>query len=244
LHNSNIENNFTRAAKKYNQNAILQKIVATNLVEFCSNKINHTQNICDLGSGTGFLYDLFISDNISYKNFFQLDLSAAMLAESNHHLNINSDILHLPIKNNKIDIFISSLAMQWVVDLDKAFLEIKNSLTEDGYFIFSIISRGSLPNIRAKISDNSLKINNFISKNHLKDIVSKYFSVISIKEENIMINYDSYYDILRSIKNIGAEYSFDNHKKRLGVNILRKMMKKENISDDWKIIYVLTKKIA
>ena len=75
---NNIKNNFNKAAKIYNQNAILQKQVASDLIDFCLPYLNNSSKIIDLGSGTGFLYDL-ISQKQQITNFFALDLANSIM---------------------------------------------------------------------------------------------------------------------------------------------------------------------
>ncbi|MFT4718229.1 MAG: malonyl-CoA O-methyltransferase [Rickettsiales bacterium] len=235
---SNLKHNFNKAAKIYNQNAILQQQVAKNLIDFCPPEAKNSQKIIDLGSGTGFLYDL-ISQNIKIPNFFSLDLAVSMLKQSNCNYNINGDINLLPLKNNLFDLVISSLALQWIDDYKRVFEQIHNILSKDGLFCFSIIAKNSLNNIN-NIGINNLNINQFpdqeILKNHLK-----IFSSYKVIEKKITIKYDNYYCLLQSIKKIGAGYSV-NKNYNLKISDLKTLMNIKNISENWNIIYVIAKK--
>jgi malonyl-CoA O-methyltransferase len=235
---SNLKHNFNRAAKIYNQNAILQQQVAKNLIDFCPPETKNYQKIIDLGSGTGFLYDL-ISQNIKIPNFFSLDLAVSMLKQSNCNCNINGDINLLPLKNNLFDLVISSLALQWVDDYKQVFEQIHNILIKDGLFCFSIIAKNSLNNIK-NVGINNLNINPFPDQEILKNYL-KIFSSYKLIEKKITIKYDNYYCLLQSIKKIGAGYSV-NKNSNLKISDLRKLMNIKNISENWNIIYVIAKK--
>lgn len=235
---NNIKNNFNKAAKIYNQNAILQKQVASDLIDFCLPYLNNSSKIIDLGSGTGFLYDL-ISQKQQITNFFALDLANSMLKESKSPFNINADINHLPLQKESFNLVISSLALQWLNDFEKIFKNIQNILSEKGLFCFSIITKNSLNNIK-NLKINNLNINEFHDKKFLENHL-KIFSSYKILEKRITLKYDNYYELLQSMKKIGAGYSID-RKSSLKISDLKKLMKIQDISEDWHIIYVIAER--
>jgi malonyl-CoA O-methyltransferase len=235
---NNIKNNFNRAAKIYNQNAILQKKVAFDLSNFCLPYINISSKIIDLGSGTGFLYD-FINKKQHICNFYCLDLAINMLKESKSNFKINCDINHLSLQKNSFNLVISSLALQWVADFKAVFGQIYDILQPEGLFCFAIIADKTLPNIR-NLNINNLNINQFINKKYLEKYL-EIFSSYKIIENKITLKYDNYYDLLQSMKKIGAGFSL-NQNSYLKISDLKKLMKIKNISDDWNIIYVIAKK--
>lgn len=235
---NNIKDNFNKAAKIYNQNAILQKKVANELIDFCLPYIQSSSKIIDLGSGTGFLYD-FISKKYQILDFYCLDLAINMLKESKSNFKINSDINHLPLQSNSFDLVISSLALQWVTDFKAVFGQIYDILLPKGLFCFSTIANNSLPNL-CQLNIKNLNINQFISKESLEDCL-KTFSSYKVIEKKITLKYNNYYDLLQSMKKIGAGFSLNSN---LPIKIvdLRKLMDIKDISDDWNIIYIIAKK--
>ncbi len=50
-----VKSNFNNFAKKYNENAILQDLIAEKLVKLAKKDLNNAKNIIDLGSGSGFI---------------------------------------------------------------------------------------------------------------------------------------------------------------------------------------------
>ncbi|MDA7704925.1 methyltransferase domain-containing protein [Rickettsiales bacterium] len=233
-----IKNNFNKAAKIYNQNAILQKQVAHNLVDFCLPFIKDSSKIIDLGSGTGFLHDI-ISQKQQIPNFYSLDLALNMLKESKCSFKINSDINLLPLQKNSFDLTISSLALQWIDNFDSVFKQIHNILKPKGCFLFSIIGKNSLPNIQ-KLNIKNLNINNFPDQKLLEDHL-RIFSSFNIVTKKITLKYNNYYDLLQSMKKIGAGSPLNNNS-HINISDLRKLMAIKDIYEDWNIIYVIAKK--
>ena len=92
-----ITRDFSKAAEKYNQNAFLQKQVATELCEIIDVEIKKQSEILDLGSGTGFIAKEIGSD---YK-ITQLDIAMQMCKLSAKHAPIIcADIEWLPIQDD------------------------------------------------------------------------------------------------------------------------------------------------
>lgn len=233
-----IKDNFNKAAKIYNQNAILQKKVASDLIILCSPFITNSSKIIDLGSGTGFLHD-FISEKQQISNFFALDLAINMLKESKCDFKINADLNHLPLQKNSFDLVISSLSLQWIVDFKKVFRQIYDILKPNGYFCFSIIAKNSLKNIQS-LGIKNLNINQFPDKEFIKNNL-QIFSNIKIIEKKITLKYDNYYNILQSMKKIGAGTAInDNYS--LGIAELRELMAMKDVFEDWEVIYAIAEK--
>ena len=206
-----VRNNFNKYASNYSHNALLQKIVAKSTVDLAVSNIRNSKQLLDLGSGTGFIAKN-IKNNFLNKKIYQLDFSYNMLKESfvdKDIFNINSDIEYLPFKNNSFDLVISSLTLQWLNDLNKSIDNIRNLLNNNGFLIFSIVGDGSLGEL--KISCSKLKINlsinNFITKEELNDIIFNKFSSHDIISSKLEFTYENVYELLRSIKSIGASYS-------------------------------------
>lgn len=233
-----IKDNFNKAARIYNQNAILQQKVASDLANLCLPFIINSSKIIDLGSGTGFLHD-FISQKQQITDFFSLDLAPNMLKESRCQFKINADINHLPLQKNCFDLAISSLALQWVSDFKSVFKQIYNILKPNSHFCFSIIAKNSLKNIQS-LGINNLNINQFPDQEFLENNL-QIFPNIKIIEKKITLKYDNYYDLLQSMKKIGAGTAInDNYS--LSIAELRKLMTIKDVFEDWEVIYVIARK--
>ncbi len=124
---------------------------------------------------------------------------------------INADMENIPIKNNIFDLALSSMSLQWVNNLDIALNNIYEILKPNSNFIFAIVIDGTLGQLKKSCQylDIDLAINDFIELKQLEKIVknSNFQSCDIIKEQEIDLYYQDIYQLLKSIKNIGASYS-------------------------------------
>ncbi len=250
-----IKSNFNRFSTNYNSQALLQKQVAKDLFDLAKSKITKSQNILDLGSGSGFIAKNIL-DNKEFldKNIFQLDIAFDMLANNqiiNKNINnINADIDNLPFVSNSFDLALSSLAFQWLEDLNRFFYNLKNILKSQPSLAFSIFIDKTLFELKesARKLGINLSVNDFINFEDLNKILKQNFKNYKITSKDFILEYDDVYHMLRSIKNIGASYSKTNKNK----TILKKKdfedlnsfyLKKFNIHGrirvSWKVAYVI-----
>ena len=204
-----IKSNFNKAHKTYNQAAILQKMVAKKLVTLAQKDFVSADKILDLGSGTGFIADAVLF-NFKNPKIFQLDIANQMLINNPFDTpKIVADIEALPFRENIFDLALSSLSFQWLNDLKNSISQILKILTSNGSFYFSIIADGSLQELKKtqKQCNTNLSINQFNSVTELKQILSDLKVNYQIKSETIVLEYQNFYALLKSIKSIGASYS-------------------------------------
>jgi len=258
LDKQKIKSNFNRFSKNYNSLANLQKQVAQRLFEIARPEIQNSQNILDLGCGTGFITQNILSEKeFAQKNIFQLDIAYNMLLQSNfapnqHIFNINADIENLPFKPGSFDLVLSSLALQWVNDLDRVLTNIKEIAHQSkSAVVFSIFLDGTLTELEksARELNINLSINNFIALNSLKRIIGANFNNYQIEVQDFTLEHENVLDLIHSIKHIGASYS----NKKSGDILLKKhdflelnkfYLKNFNncgrIASSWKVAYIKT----
>lgn len=237
-----IQSNFNRFANNYSANADFQKQVASQLCQFANQEIEKSQNILDLGSGSG-----FIANNIKNKDIYELDIAYNMLQNSSGAFKINGDIEYLPFKESSFDLITSSLAFQWLDDLNLTLKNIKNCLREKSCLTFSVFIDGTLKELKEsnKILKNPISINDFATLEYVEDSLKNHFSYHESKEQEYILEYRDIYDLLKSMKNIGASYSQDskkNLKKKDFEDLNLFYLKKFNINDrlvsSWKVLFV------
>jgi malonyl-CoA O-methyltransferase len=199
-----IKRDFSKAAEKYNQNAFLQKQVATELCEIIDVEIKKQNQILDLGSGTG-----FIAKEIGTEyNITQLDIAMQMCKLSAKHAPIIcADIEWLPIQDNSFDGVVSSLAFQWLENLKHTFAEISGILRYNGYLIFATLTHGTLKELKHIVEKfgKSERVNNFHSEDEIRVALEEAgFEVEYVQNSEKILHYDDAYDLMRNIKVIGA----------------------------------------
>lgn len=247
---SKLRENFSKAAKNYNKKAILQKIIANELIKNNLENLQEKTNILDLGSGTGFI-GKNIKDKLPFVNLINLDISYQALKLNPYGININGDIDFLPFKNQTFDLIISSLTFQWLNNIESAINNIKKLLNKKGILSFTILIDGSLEELKISCKNGKadMKINQFIKINYLKDIISQNFQEFSIRSKILQLEYSNLYDLLKSIKLIGASYAGKNTKKiltkkdfdRINDFYLKNFASYGKIKASWNIAYVFCK---
>ena len=204
---------FEKAAKEYDEAAILQREVATRLVERLDYMLLKPNVILDAGVGTGYC-TLDLVERYPHSQVIALDIAHAMLQQtkekSKQHPRtsyLENDVEKLALADNSVDLIISSLTVQWCNDYIKAFEEFKRVLKPGGCLLFSSFGPDALKELRHcwyKV-DNDYHVNSFIDMHHIGDaLMQTGFADPVMDSEVITITYKDVYQIMRDLKTIGA----------------------------------------
>jgi len=131
--------------------------------------------ILELGSGTGHW-----SKWISEQGFqvHGIDIAEEMLekAKSKNILNSEFEIMSmtdLKFKDNSIDSIIAITSLEFSIDLDKTFSEIKRVLKPNGYLITAVLNSKSIIGVHKK-NNTTFADANFFTKTQLKKRLEKF----------------------------------------------------------------------
>lgn len=204
---------FEQAAIAYDEAAILQREVATRLVDRLEYMLIEPGVILDAGVGTGFC-TLDLVQRYPKANVIALDIAQAMLEQTKSKLNANKsvhylacDVEKIALADNSVDLVISSLTVQWCNDYITAFSELKRVLKPGGCILFSSFGPDALKELRHcwyKV-DNDQHVNSFIDMHHIGDaLVQAGFENPVMDTETITVTYNDVYQIMRDLKTIGA----------------------------------------
>ena len=115
-----VQKQFSKYAKEYNSNNIIQQIVSKALVR---DIIGEPKRILELGCGSG---QVFKNIDFNFEYYKAIDFSNEMCEIHPKHenlelvaLNFDTEEFHQNIKNEKYDLILSSSALQWSSDLSK-----------------------------------------------------------------------------------------------------------------------------
>jgi malonyl-CoA O-methyltransferase len=203
--------NFNRAASRYTQFARLQKVVGDKLLQSMSqvnqeNKTATAQQILDLGCGPGLFLEA-LSRNHPQAVVLAIDMAGDMLEMAKKSLlhipRVNficADASQLPIRDGTTDVIFTNLMLQWCPDLQTVFCELKRILKQNGCIFFSILTDGTLRQLK-KAGAN---VNHFVTCEDLATILNDLHAEVNIVNETIVLEYLDVLELMRELKGIGA----------------------------------------
>jgi len=191
------QNEFSKHAKEYNSNNIIQQIVSRALIrelEF------EPKRILELGCGSG---QVFKNIDFKYEYYKAIDFSKEMCKEhpKAHNLdivclNFDSKEFKENIKNEKYDIVLSSSALQWSKDLGRIIKILSNSSEQISMVLFTSNTFKTIFEITGK---NSPILDIDTIKKSFEGLYSPEFEVLNYKLE-----FDSKKEMFDYIKNSGV----------------------------------------
>ena len=162
--------NFNKKFDTYDENAIVQKKVASHLIELIKeikNDRNSFESILEIGCGTGIFTRDFLNNyspnRIILNDFFQVE---RFLDNIPYNSFLFGDILKVELP--KVETIVSSSVFQWISPFEK--LIEKLSFCKNLYF--SIYISGNLKEI-----DEHFNISlDYLEVDEIKNILKKYFT--------------------------------------------------------------------
>lgn len=202
-----IADSFSKAAKTYDKAAALQKCVADKMMHLIPDGQDF---IVDLGCGTG-----YCTEQLSKKNgnsVVGMDIAAGMIEQAKTKCRaqwVLGDIENLPFAYSSINGFVSSLSVQWCESIEQVFVQIYDTLKDNGFFLFSTLGPKTLHELntawRHADSGNHVHVNQFVDSDYLTEaILRSGLSVDIFMREEQVFHYQTVVDLMRDLKNIGA----------------------------------------
>ena len=194
-----VKKRFSKSLKTYEDNAVIQKIMAKKLIELLV--LKEYNSIFEIGCATGILTKE-IKKNLTFKEYIANDI----VEKSQEYINkiiypnifLGGDIEEVEL-NKKYNLIISNASLQWCNDIEKVLEKLINSLEENGTLAISIFGDNNLKEIK----DIFHLENNTYSLNKLKKSLSKY-KLITFEEEEIKIEFENPIMVLKHLKLTGV----------------------------------------
>lgn len=233
----NIKKSFSNAAKLYNKNAVVQKIVGQHLFEYIQNNLK-TQplNIVEIGSGTGNLTHI-LRQNFPSSTIIACDFSFEKI-NSLKTKNILKCVMDGEsfCFSKKFDLIASNMCVQWFHKLEESLLSLLENLNDGGFLALSFPTDQSF-----------LEWKDIAPVNNLIDLPSKEFILntfpnASFSQEKFSQKFQSAYDFAEHLKIIGANTSRKNNHKP-SITQMRKMKNISPFVVTYDIAYLLIKKV-
>ena len=226
---------FNSAANHYDSDAIMQSMIAEELIDRLHYIKINPKRILDIGSATG-RNAILLAKIFPAAEIYELDFSIDMLRVSMNKSSgfrklfsskkryfINADMDLLPFHDNTFDLIVSSNSIQWSENVNTLFKNINNLLTIDGLFLFSSFLKNTL--IELQHFKEHVLTQNFLTIQEYAEILNNnnFYDPVLIRDE-YQNEYDGALSALRDLKKIGVTKSDESHKSLRGKNYLLKLI--------------------
>lgn len=215
-----VRRNFARAAASYDGVAVLQREIASRMLERLDYVRIEPKRILDLGCGTGASLTA-LHQRYAGAQLVGADLSAAMLLAGRGQrsrlrwllpfLRGNAvpltvaDAIALPIKQASIDLLWSNLMLQWLDDPLAAFREMSRVLAVGGLLMFSTFGPDTLKELRSSFADGHVHTQRFADMHDFGDmLVECGFADPVMDMEVLTLTYSSLDELLRDLRQSGS----------------------------------------
>ena len=211
LDKQGIRRSFARAAEGYDDLAGLQRQVGISLLQRFP-LLYTCAPVVDLGCGTGFL-SRQLSVCIPDGWLLAIDIAMPMLqhakrkAAGNGMVYCCGDAERLPLRDASVEQVYSNLALQWLLDADSAFTDIKRVLQPGGKLVFSTFGPETLSELKTAWAsvDGSVHVNRFFAVEEIRELLlAAGFRAVVIESELYRSRYPSVQALMKELKGIGA----------------------------------------
>ncbi len=203
---------FSDAAIQYDVLTSLHKEIGRELMRKV-NTLDDAKRILDIGMGTGWLTNklkFYFPDAV----VVGMDFAPGMIDAAKHKNEegfriIQADAADIPFKNDSFDVIISNLAYQWVEDLNKSFMHCRQSLKKDGLLTLTMFGYSTFQELFLTLEKTNKDDNPFLRRLASREAVYEAltqsgFRDIKVEEEIIKVHFPTMMDLLKWIKDIGA----------------------------------------
>ena len=142
-----IEKKFLNSIDCYDDNAVIQKIMADKLVSLIQKK--KFKNILEVGSYSGILTKKIL-EKFEFENYLALDIvdSFEKIKDLNNKIKFQQIDVEKFETNEKFDLIIANASLQWCNDFEGTIKKLKSYLTQDGVFAITTFATDNFYEIR------------------------------------------------------------------------------------------------
>lgn len=199
-----IGNRFKKASATYDEYAVVQKMMACELVaKLKSNGYTSFDKVYEIGTGTGILTKI-VARELKYNELFCNDLfveSYSYIKELCDSLNFNAgDGESVDIIPQDTDLIISNATFQWFENLPGFLISALTRLKKGGVIAFTSFGISQFKEIR-EITGNGL---HYFTKELLFSQISDYFEIVHFNETEQVLDFKSAREVLLHINRTGV----------------------------------------
>jgi malonyl-CoA O-methyltransferase len=201
-----VRQSFERAAPTYDSAAFVQRQICDELASRLGASPPAIARLLDAGCGTGYALPL-LQSRFPVARIVALDLSCAMLGRvAAPCCRLAGDLEHLPLVDASINLYWSSLAVQWC-DLAKALTEARRVLRPDGQLALASLGPATFHELRTAFAgvDDHQHTLNFHTPEEIAQIATATGLVaVNVQKSTEIAHYPDFKTLLRAVKAIGA----------------------------------------
>ena len=213
LDKQSIKKSFNRAAKSYENAAILHEEVSSRLLDRLQYMRHQPETIVDLGCGTG---KVVRSLQTAYPRarVHAVDIAPRMLLQAGSNYRwlskkrlVAADMERLPFAENSFDMVFSSLALPWCNDLNLALAEFARVARPGALLLFSSFGPATLSELARswQALDVHPHVHRFIDMHDVGDaMMAAGFAQPAVDAEMIRMEYQDFRSLLADLKQTGA----------------------------------------
>ena len=200
-----VVDSFDAKAGMYNNHSDLQEQIADLLVGHLPDLTQ--PEILEIGCGTGRLTKKLIG-KYQDASFHITDISPGMVEQAQQSIQHTNPIQWHVMDgeavegNRSYDLIVSNMAFQWFEHPERSISSLRTLLKPEGRLFFTVPSANSFKEWRSALSELSLS----------QSTLSTYEWQGILKEEEIVVDYDTTFNFLRNLKDIGANVPDSNYR--------------------------------
>ena len=211
-----VRQSFERAASTYDSAADIQRRICGQLLQGLPGDAP-VGRLLDAGCGTGYAQAL-LQARFPTAQALALDLSAGMLQQITAPCaRMAGDLEHLPLAAASLDLYWSSLAVQWC-ELPKVLQEARRVLRVDGRLALASLGPQTFHELRHAFADVDQYRHTlgFHSVDEIRQMASAAgFAAVDVQESTETAHYADFKSLLHAVKAIGANQIGDGQRRSL-----------------------------